>query len=401
MNSSSSTSMSGNGSGTNSTESTSFSSSSSSSLSLSTTSSTNASINLPEALIGTSSSYDRTAFMLREAMILNNFKHGHLLPVLGLFCGKGKERLGRYFMLTPFIENDLDYYISQGQQVGLQKGGTVKTIMFQLVLVMCFLHSAGVVHRDIDPTSIMICQTGTNQIWLSSFNFARSIAGNEKVGLDSLPAECAGFACFRAPELLLSHGFLHKNFTEKHWKACDVWSVGCVFAWLLRNGRPLFNGNNPESLLTSILEIEEIRDSMGTMSDEFNMLNDHPCHDKKTLKEEVQGTRWDPNGNKILINVDKSVRSKNNKSSSSRSSTMMSSVTNEELDLLERMLKLDRNNRITFFEALCHPYFSKPTKFRKTLKEKLNTWNYFGEKNSFSEEDVQQFAKSYCSGLLQ
>jgi serine/threonine protein kinase len=59
-----------------------------------------------------------------------------------------------------------------------------------------------------------------------------------------------------APELaiLQEKGYTVKNFD---WKKCDIWSLGCVLAELLRGGEPLFTSNNSLELISEILRIRE------------------------------------------------------------------------------------------------------------------------------------------------
>jgi len=42
---------------------------------------------------------------------------------------------------------------------------------------------------------------------------------------------------YRAPEILLGMDYDHKS---------DMWSLGCIFAELLNNGKPIFPGKNAE-----------------------------------------------------------------------------------------------------------------------------------------------------------
>uniref|UniRef100_A0A8C5X3F8 mitogen-activated protein kinase n=1 Tax=Malurus cyaneus samueli TaxID=2593467 RepID=A0A8C5X3F8_9PASS len=102
---------------------------------------------------------------------------------------------------------------------------------------------------------------------------------------------------YRAPEIMLN--WMHYNQTV------DIWSVGCIMAELLK-GKALFPGN--DCILNIILKIQKYIESL-------------PHMPQQDLKAVFRGA------NPLAV------------------------------DLLEKMLILDSDKRITASEALAHPYF--------------------------------------------
>uniref|UniRef100_A0A8C5PAW5 mitogen-activated protein kinase n=1 Tax=Leptobrachium leishanense TaxID=445787 RepID=A0A8C5PAW5_9ANUR len=104
---------------------------------------------------------------------------------------------------------------------------------------------------------------------------------------------------YRAPEVILN--WMHYTQTV------DIWSVGCIMAEMY-TGRPLFKGNDHLDQLTEIMKIT------GTPTQDFV---------QKLQSPEVRCFRFTP------------------------------------VNILEKMLVLDAEKRITATEALCHPYFEQ------------------------------------------
>uniref|UniRef100_A0ABM5GG95 mitogen-activated protein kinase n=1 Tax=Pogona vitticeps TaxID=103695 RepID=A0ABM5GG95_9SAUR len=121
---------------------------------------------------------------------------------------------------------------------------------------------------------------------------------------------------YRAPEIMLN--WMHYNQTV------DIWSVGCIMAELLK-GKALFPGNDYIDQLKRIMEV------VGTPSSELlkKISSEHarkyieslPHMPQQDLKAVFRGA------NPLAV------------------------------DLLEKMLILDSDKRITAAEALAHPYF--------------------------------------------
>ncbi|XP_027535014.1 mitogen-activated protein kinase 12 isoform X2 [Neopelma chrysocephalum] len=121
---------------------------------------------------------------------------------------------------------------------------------------------------------------------------------------------------YRAPEVILN--WMHYTQTV------DIWSVGCIMAEMI-TGRPLFKGNDHLDQLTEIMKIT------GTPTQDFvqklhsqdakNYIKSLPKVQKKDFASILKYT------NPLAVN------------------------------LLEKMLVLDAEKRVTAAEALMHPYF--------------------------------------------
>jgi len=123
----------------------------------------------------------------------------------------------------------------------------LKSLIYQLLNGLIYLHSAHILHRDLKPANILITSNGV--IKIGDLGLARLIyqplqplfAGDKVVVT----------IWYRAPELLLG---------AKHYsKAIDCWAVGCVMAELA-SLRPIFKGE--EAKLDSKKNVPFQRDQL-------------------------------------------------------------------------------------------------------------------------------------------
>uniref|UniRef100_A0A673LK95 mitogen-activated protein kinase n=1 Tax=Sinocyclocheilus rhinocerous TaxID=307959 RepID=A0A673LK95_9TELE len=123
---------------------------------------------------------------------------------------------------------------------------------------------------------------------------------------------------YRAPEIMLN--WMHYNMTV------DIWSVGCIMAELL-TGRTLFPGTD------HINQLQQIMRLTGTPPD--SLISSMPSHEAQNY---ISSLVYMPKRNFADVFVGANPLA---------------------VDLLEKMLVLDTDKRITASQALAHPYFSQ------------------------------------------
>jgi len=121
----------------------------------------------------------------------------------------------------------------------------VKLYAFQMARALSFIHSQGVVHRDIKPQNILI-DSSTNRVYICDFGSAKKISEKEQ----SVAYICSRY--YRAPELIFGN--------TEYDSSVDIWSFGCVIAEMLL-GKPIFQGENTVDQLLQIIKILGTPDS--------------------------------------------------------------------------------------------------------------------------------------------
>ncbi|OMJ74018.1 hypothetical protein SteCoe_27173 [Stentor coeruleus] len=90
-----------------------------------------------------------------------------------------------------------------------------------------YLHSQGIVHRDIKSANILVTQDGI--IKLSDFGASKKIKTEYDEDQDELSRSLKGSPYWMAPEVARQSG---------HGFAADIWSVGCVMIEMLTGNPP-------------------------------------------------------------------------------------------------------------------------------------------------------------------
>uniref|UniRef100_A0A8C5H255 mitogen-activated protein kinase n=1 Tax=Gouania willdenowi TaxID=441366 RepID=A0A8C5H255_GOUWI len=183
----------------------------------------------------------------------------------------------------------------------------IQFLVFQMLKGLQYIHSVGIIHRDLKPGNLAINQEC--ELKILDFGLARQA-----------DSEMTGYVVtrwYRAPEVILS--WMHYTQTV------DIWSVGCIMAEMLQ-GKPLFKGSDHLDQLTEIMKLT------GTPAQEF--ISKLQSEDAKSYI-------------KSLPKVEKKDLHQ-----------VFSSANPQAVSVLDRMLLLDPEERVTATEALALPYFS-------------------------------------------
>jgi len=208
------------------------------------------------------------------------------------------------YLVTPLMGADLNNIV----KTQALTDDHVQFLVYQILRGLKYIHSAGIIHRDLKPSNIAVNEDC--ELKILDFGLARQEE-----------SEMTGYVAtrwYRAPEIMLN--WMHYN------KTVDIWSVGCIMAELLTS-RTLFPGTDHIDQLTRIMHL------VGTPSAELlskitsdearKYIQSLPKMEKRDFKEYFMGA------SPLAIS------------------------------LLERMLDLDPDTRITAEEALAHKYLEQ------------------------------------------
>lgn len=245
---------------------------------------------------------------LRELRILRHLRHENIVDVRNIFIPGQKHDFEDIYVVSELMETDLSCVIKSSQPL---TDSHIQFLLYQTFRGIKYVHSAGVIHRDLKPRNLLVninCDLKICDFGLARLEFA------EKQEFQLYPM--TNYICtrwFRAPELLLSWSC--------YTKAIDVWAIGCIFAEML-NRKPLFPGSCTRHMLELVIDL------LGTPPPNCRSTNDR-C--KKFIDS-------------LTPTVGKPFRKK------------FREATGEQLDLLSEILKYSPEERATVDQALGHPY---------------------------------------------
>ncbi len=132
-------------------------------------------------------------------------------------------------MVFEFVPHDLTGLIDYRLKWSASQ---LKCILKQILEGLAYLHRNNYLHRDLKGSNILVSDEGV--VKLADFGLAKHVDSAAQRHLTTMVVT----RWYRAPELFLGD----KSYTDK----IDIWSVGCIFAELLTEGKPPFKGGNDE-----------------------------------------------------------------------------------------------------------------------------------------------------------
>ncbi|XP_020382766.1 mitogen-activated protein kinase 12 isoform X1 [Rhincodon typus] len=241
----------------------------------------------------------------RELRLLKHMKHENVIGLLDVFTPDlSLEKFNDFYLVMPFMGTDLSKLMKHEKLTE----DRIQFLVYQILKGLKYIHSAGIIHRDLKPGNLAINEDC--ELKILDFGLARH-ADQEMTGY-------VVTRWYRAPEVILN--WMHYTQTV------DIWSVGCIMAEMITS-RPLFKGIDHLDQLTEIMKIT------GTPTQDFV---------QKLQSQEAK------NYIKSLQRVPK----KDFKA-------LFANASQAAVNLMEKMLVLDAEKRITAAEALAHSYFEQ------------------------------------------
>jgi len=249
----------------------------------------------------------------RELRLMSLVNHKNIIKLINVFSPqKTLDEFQDVYMVMELMEANLC------QVVNLELDHErLSYLLYQLLCGVRHLHAAGIIHRDLKPSNIAVKSDCSLKIL--DFGLARTATQS----FSMTPYVVTRY--YRAPEVIL--GMTYSG-------TVDIWSVGCIFGEMVR-GQVLFPGSDHIDQWNKIIE------TLGSPSNDFiGRLQPAVSNYVKTrpFYRGINFNRLFPDGCFPL------------ESNGSRNRAAQAR------DLLQKMLELDPDKRITIDDALRHTY---------------------------------------------
>uniref|UniRef100_A0A4W6C7E5 mitogen-activated protein kinase n=1 Tax=Lates calcarifer TaxID=8187 RepID=A0A4W6C7E5_LATCA len=281
----------------------------------------------------------------RELRLLKHMKHENVIGLLDVFTpATSLEEFNDVYLVTHLMGADLNNIVKCQKLTD----DHVQFLIYQILRGLKYIHSADIIHRDLKPSNLAVNEDCELKVRSSQLKTMFTVYDLVRCSLkyvvplilllfyEHVPLsvrswtfglarhtddEMTGYVAtrwYRAPEIMLN--WMHYNMTV------DIWSVGCIMAELL-TGRTLFPGTDHINQLQQIMRL--------TGTPPASLISRMPSHEARNYINSLQHM---PKRNFADVFIGANPLA---------------------VDLLEKMLVLDTDKRITASEALAHPYFAQ------------------------------------------
>jgi len=274
---------------------------------------------------------------LRELKLCRFYRHENIMGCRRVM--RPRKNFNNIYVVSELMETDLACVIRSPQELTDEH---CQFFIYQVLRGLKYIHSVNVIHRDLKPRNLLV--NSNCDLKICDFGLARldDLDNNDRCVMSNYIAT----RWYRAPEVILSK----KRYT----KAVDMWSVGCILGELVGR-KPMFPGRDTFHQMSLIIGI------LGTP--------DLPTEPDEETKD-------------FVSRVPKKARIPLNK--------VFPSANKHALDLIEKLLTFDPEQRITVEEALRHPYLQElHCEDDEPICEHFDNTEFYFEYLPLSKEDLR------------
>lgn len=259
---------------------------------------------------------------IREISLMKELKHENIVGLHDVIHTENKLML-----VFDYMDGDLKKYMDTKGDRGALHPDLIKSFMYQLLKGVDFCHKNKVLHRDLKPQNLLINSIG--QLKVGDFGLARAFG----IPVNTFSNEVVTL-WYRAPDVLLG--------SRTYNTSIDIWSAGCIMAEMY-TGRPLFPGTTNEDQINRIFRI------MGT----------------PTERTWPGITQFPEYKNNFQVYATQDLRA------------ILSMIDQDGIDLLQKMLQLRPELRISAEKALDHRWFKTLPQFQNAhAQQPVQAMNY-------------------------
>ena len=150
-----------------------------------------------------------------------------------------KDNKYLYMLMEPCLGGELWTVLRKQKRF---QDDTAKFYVGCVILAFDYLHSQGVIYRDLKPENLLLDSHG--YVKLTDFGFSRWLTGEERAWT------FCGTPEYVAPEIITA---------KSHDQRADLWSLGILVFELLTGAPPFTNKANPAQIYPAILKGKQAR----------------------------------------------------------------------------------------------------------------------------------------------
>ncbi|MBV1961424.1 MAG: SUMF1/EgtB/PvdO family nonheme iron enzyme [Immundisolibacteraceae bacterium] len=184
-----------------------------------------------------------TKRFLKEARIIAQLNYPYIIVIYDY----GVVDSQHYIAMECVDGGDLFRRVKKG--IGVPE---TLDVMYQMAKALSYAHGKGYIHRDIKPGNILFREDGT--VVLSDFGLAKGLTDNTQVTAAGMTL---GTPAYMSPE---------QSFGEQLDSRSDLYSLGCVFYFMLTQEKP-YTADNPVALA-----MKHLRDPIPRLPDAVSWL---------------------------------------------------------------------------------------------------------------------------------
>merc|ERR1719392_140525 len=248
--------------------------------------------------------------LLREVKILNDLSgHRNIVKLLDVVRN---EETNIYSYIFEYVETDNPRKLYP--QFNLFD---IQHYLYQILLGVDFIHSRGIMHRDLKPINILY-NIKTRDLKIIDFGLAEYYIEDKEYVVRVATKH------FKGPEILLEHA--------KYDYALDMWALGCILASIIFMKDPFFQGDDNKDMILKIVNVLGYDELMKCVNKYQYKFSD-PAYLKSM--EGIKAKPW----------------------SDFHHTRYIERISANSLNLLESLLVIDHRCRISSRQAMQHPYF--------------------------------------------
>lgn len=287
------------------------------------------------------------------------------------------EKFGTILMVFECMDSDISGHLKNPNITYTEE--QLRSIVFQIICGLKYMHSANFVHRDLKPQNILMRKSATTpggwDCKLCDFGLARCIKKVEKKEELDLGAEAYFPTEKEDPNKLRSYKFqakITKHVVTRYYRApeislliqkrellpaIDMWSIGCILGELLQmipgneQGRKMGRNQRKREILLKgsadlVLSPRMFKDRPIIRQQQLNIIFKFlgtPSKEYINSIEKADFRRW--------INAQEYRKGANWEE-------MFPKASSGSLDLMRNMLRYDASERFTYEHCLQHPWLS-------------------------------------------